>query len=525
MFLRRSVDAKGERQVLLAVLGISALCLSLVAIEPLGVDNAVLHSIGKDWALYGRVPYIGSWDNNFPGIMILHALEIYFLGTSAIAFRLFDVAVQLLFVAFFFRFLLRWLRPHTAGLAAVLYTLYYVAGGTYLYGQQDGYGMMAVLVGASLIIDRNVLPFPRMVASALVVGLSFLMRPTFLLYPGLLSIYLILDPNARIVARRIPVGLIYFILCLLPMAGLLSFYASQPNGLDAFYTSTIRFNLDLYTKLSGGSFWIEIVRTGLLLPMAVVGYFALKRHSEVSTISRRDALLELALVAGGLFVVVLMGKFWRYQFAPFFMALIPLSAMGIEVLAGFFEKSLVRHYVTIAALLLCSFVQYNPITPLSFTTALLQHRDPFAAAEIARRGDPGSGAAAEHHVLAYLNSPRNRRASIEICGFDPFLRTDLDRLCVGPYVNFHSIAFRRNASMRDVMEPYTAYQRRWQDEYARLLKEISPDLLVIGRYQPFWYVRDIGRDMIDKIAPLQTFIRSNYRLDTVIGSYEILSRK
>lgn len=510
---------------MLAVLGISALCLSLVVIEPLGVDNAVLHSIGKDWALYGRIPYLGSWDNNFPGIMILHAIEILLLGPSAIAFRLFDVAIQLLFVAFYYRLLLRWLSPHVAGLAAVLYILYYVAGGTYLYGQQDGYGMMAVLVGASLIIGERAPTLPRVLSSALVVGLSFLMRPTFLLYPGLLSIYLILDPNARIVARRIPVGLIYFVLSLLPMTGLLAFYASLPNGLDAFFTSTIRFNLDLYTKLSGGSFWIEVARTGLLIPFAAVGMFVQHRKRGTTDLSRRDGLLELALLGGGLFIVLLMGKFWRYQFAPFFIVLIPLSALGIETVRQYFTRPVPRHYVTVASLLLCSFIQYNPLGPLAFLTGAIQHQNPFAAAVQAKRSDPGSGAIAEQRTLAYLNSESNRHASIEICAFDPYLRADLDRPCVGPYVNFHSIAFRTNASMRDTTEPYTDYQRRWQNAYSLLLQRSSPDLLVLGRQQRFWYIGDIGRDMIEKIALLRLFIRSSYRLDTTIGNYEVLKRR
>ena len=505
------------------VFGVSALSFILVLVEPLGADNAVLHSMALDFVERSKVPYIGSWDNNFPGIMLLHVLGIMMFGPSGLAFRIFDALIQLAFVGFFYRFLSRWLSTRTAAIAAILYSFYYVAGNTYLFGQQDGYGIMFVLAGTAFVIygeDRTEFSWISIIFGALVTGLSILMRPTFLLYPAIVSMYLLLDVNGKIQLRRFLRGALFFALSLLPIGILLLCYGMIPNGLTDFYNSTIRFNLDVYTKLAGGSFWIEIARTGLLVPFAVYAIVQIYRSRIQTPISIRHKRLYFALLFAGLFTVVLMGKFWRYQFAPFFIILIPLSAIGIEYITRRFASPLRKYYATVIALLLCSFVQYNPMAPLAFSLGLLTHHDPFESAAFARRIDSLTGAKPERAALEYLNRPENRNATIEICGFDPYLRLDLNRPVAGPYVTFHALAFRTDAT-NSGFPHYTEYQRTWQKSYVELLKQAKPKFIVLGRHQSFWYIHDVYDDCLRYLPGFDSTIMVNYRLDTTFGGFQI----
>ncbi len=512
---------------LFATLAISLALFVLVAIEPIGADNAVLHSMALDLTRYGRIPYLGTWDNNFPGIIFLHGIGILLFGESNLGFRIFDIVIQLAFIVFLYYFLLRWLRPHSAALASVLYAAYYVSGSTYLYGQQDGYGMMLVLIGASFLvgIDRSKKFWLRIGAAGFISGISVLMRPTFLLYLALLGFYLLWDENGKLKMKCVLHSVFLILSGLAPIALLLLFYAEIPNGLEAFYTSTIRFNLDLYTKLTGGSFGIEIYRSGLMIPLAVAGV-ALKGQYDDDIFSRvphkKDLLLFLSFIVTGLLVAVLMGKFWRYQFAPFYIVLIPFSAVGIERVIRRTKDELKQHFAMLACVLFSTFIGYNPIAPVAFSLGLLKHIDPFEAADEARRRNPLSGAKPEHALVDFLNRPQNRSATISFAGFDPYLRLDLARPFVGRFFNYHAIAFRTDRTNVGIPH-YTEYQREWQQVYLHNLETVEPRFIILGRHQPFWYIRDVYDDCLHFIPGFDHFFQSNYRYDTSFGGFQVYS--
>jgi hypothetical protein len=515
---------------LFTALAISLVLFLLLLIEPLGSGNAVLHSMALDLVRYGRLPYIGTWDNNFPGIVLLQAVGIMLLGESNVSFRIFDILIQLFFVTFLFKFLSRWLKPHAAALTAVFYAAYYIGGDTYLYGQQDGYGMMMVLVGASMILSRKnvmVASLVRISIGGSITGFSLLMRPTFLLFIGILGVYIFLRTDIPSIISRISRLFLFSAFALLPMAAFLFYYSTIPGGLETFYNSTIRFNLDLYTKLGGASFWIEIFRSGLMIPLAVAA-IALKdiKRSEIFRImpSKKDIGLFMALVVAGLFIVIFMGKYWRYHFAPFYIALILFSAVGVERLMLRMNEELRRHYVMVGCILLSTFIAYNPITPIAFALGLLEHSDPFQKADEVRRPDPLYGAKPEWALLAYLEKPENRSGAIEYCGFDPYLRLDLHRPFVGRYTTFHALAFRTDAT--NIGPPhYTDYQRKWQADYIRLLEQAKPRFIILGRGMPFWYIRDIYTDCLHYVPGFDSLFFSEYRYDTAFGGFQVYHSK
>src|SRR5437879_2870220 len=93
-FLMLQLRLAGDKSLFVA-LAISLVLFSLVLVEPLGSAQAVLQSMALDLVRYGRIPYISSWDNNFPGIVFLHTIGIILLGESSIAFRIFVILIEL----------------------------------------------------------------------------------------------------------------------------------------------------------------------------------------------------------------------------------------------------------------------------------------------------------------------------------------------------------------------------------------------------------------------------------------------
>ncbi len=512
------------------MLGIALVLLIPIMTEPFGADNAVLHSMALDWVRISKVPYIGSWDNNFPGIIYVHALSILLFGPSDVGFRLFDILIELAFAGFLYRFLLRWLKPHTAALASVLYIAYYVSAGPDLYGKQDAYGMMAVLVGASFVLsaqDGGVRKWPSLIAGGIVSGIALLMRPTFLLYTGIIFLYIAWLAERRFSIRSISKALLFGTASLVPSLCVVAYYATIPDGLARVYDSVIRFNLNVYTNLGSTSkFWWELVRTGLMIPLALYAISSLKRFSAflARRATRNEQILYGVFIAGAIGIVVLMGKYYRYHLAPFFILVVPLTAVALELAISYARTEVRKHVAMLAAVFFCSFVAYNPTAPLAFSLGLLTHKNPFHAADAARRPDTLFGAKPELALRQYLELPGNRQGAIEICSFEPFLRYHLQlvRPIVGPYTTFHALAFRTDGT-RIGPPHYTAYQRVWQRTYLDTLRAAKPHFIILARNMPFWYIHDVYDDCLHYLPGFDSLLSASYRYDTTIGGFQVFS--
>ncbi len=512
-----------------AVLAISAVMLALVLVEPFGADNAVLHSMALDWVKQGKIPYIGSWDNNFPGIVYVHSLSIILFGPTDFGYRLFDLCIQLFFAGFLYQFLLRWLKPHTAALAAVIYIAYYVSASVDLYGKQDDYGMMAILVGVSMILPRAIGTQKKwigLVVGAAVCGISLLMRPTFLLFIGLICLAMFLGSDRRFAWSGLLPAITIFLSSLLPVGCVLLYYSSIPSGLMTIYNSTIRFNLDVYASLGTTSkFWWELLRTGLMIPLTV---YALSRaegtlSSVVRTPELRERVLYAAFVFSAVGVVVLMGKYYRYHLAPFFLLLSPLAAVGLEQAITFAATDLRRHFALLAGVFFCSFIGYNPTAPLAFSLGVMTKTDPFARADVARRPDPKFGAITEKELLDYLRLPNNREGAIEVCSFAPFLRYHLQREPAGPYITFHALAFRTDGTRMGAPH-YMPYQLQWQKDYMDSLVRVRPHFMILARKMPFWYIQDVYDDCLRYLPGFDSLLSTSYRYDTSFGGFQLYRR-
>jgi hypothetical protein len=497
--------------------------LSLILVQPLSSDNAVLQSIAYDWFYKASVPYLQAWDQTFPGIIFIHLASILLFGPTAVGFRVFDIFIHVAFVYALYGFLTRWLHPFTASLAIILYIAYYVAGGWYVYGRPDDYGMMTVIYGLAILLKKEHPSLRRVVLAGMVIGLSFVLRPTFLLYSGFAALFVLYRTQGSW-AHRMSHGAIAFLAALIPLALVVLFYSTKPNGVNELFTSTIRWNIDLYTGLGGLSLWPGVLRTGLLIPFAALGLFLPANPRIVHrTFAVDEKILWGATLLGTLFILILMGKYWPYQFPPLYLCIIPFSAIGLQGVRLQIATRWRRRAFTFFAILGCSFVAYNPGPLLAFGSAAFHEEDPFEAATAARMKDPSFAYQDQKAVLSYLNSADRAASSVEIwTTFKPWLRLALGTRPVGPYVTFHGILFR--TGIIDGEPTYTSYQRTWQQHYVHILENTPPQYLVVEENSQYWYLHDLYNDGFKYLPGLDSFFRSNYSSDTNFGNFHIYKR-
>src|ERR1700679_3354982 len=148
--------------------------LSLTFTFPFIEDNIPQAYIARR-LMHGELPYVGTWDQNYPGILAVHFLALI-IGPSAVAFHLVDVALQLLTVWMLYTIGNR-IEGKLAGLlAALLYTIYYVLNGADdLVGQKDVFAAIA-LAGLVMVLIKS--DYCALAGAGILAGIAVLIRPT-----------------------------------------------------------------------------------------------------------------------------------------------------------------------------------------------------------------------------------------------------------------------------------------------------------------------------------------------------------
>ena len=121
--------------------------LSLTLWYSFGMDQS-LYSYGAwVWTHYHLPPYLGVFDQNFPGIFIIHRLAFAIFGESIIGFRVFDLLVQLSSLTMIFYLSKRLSGSGVAGfLSGVFYGIYYFGLGNFDTGQREAYILWLFLI-------------------------------------------------------------------------------------------------------------------------------------------------------------------------------------------------------------------------------------------------------------------------------------------------------------------------------------------------------------------------------------------
>ena len=542
---------------LLAALAISAAMLTIVVISPLSTDDLIWHSITLDFYRFGKVPYLSSWDQNFPGIMLIHYLAILFFGEHDLGLRFLDVILQLGFAILFYKFCRIWLRGQIAAIAVVLYIFYYVSGRGSLYTERDVYGIMAIVTSLYVVLraargldhgQQSRTKLTMYMIAGLFGGYSILIRPTFGLACVLIAIFVQFAQNQNQGRRKrwMPV-LLYGCFCGLPMMAVLLFYISIPGGLQAFYLATIRFNLDVYSALRGTAPILTVLIIffwrGLLIPLVLLGWIALWWQSNGqalrTTLARRqpitifihrswtrsEGLLYWSLLLSFLLIAMIQQNYLAYHFAPFYLLLCPISAIGVawalEYIRGWFLRTV---FLVVLGSLYIFFMVGDRREISGFAQALFEGRNPFDAAYAHHHFSPSFGAVPEKAVIHYLSLPGNDTGAIEVCSFEPMLRAHMKRPMAGPYILPTAIALGTNVGSLGAPH-YTDYQVIWRHAYMDSLCSIHPKFIIFARNTVFWNLRDPYETYLHNLPGFDSLLQASYRYDTAFGCYQIFRKK
>jgi hypothetical protein len=509
----------------LSTLGICFGILLLIYFEPLSYDNAIYQQMAREIYQYHRLPYVATWDQNFPGIIYMHYLAIRLFGLADTSVRIIDILLQLGFCAVLYKLCRIWLNDHTSAFTTILYASFFVAGGQSVYFERDGYAAMCCITSFYLLVreyHNSLYRIGNFLLASLLTGYALILKPTALLYAVPIAVFILFHfLKEDSVSKRLFRLVAFAIIVLLPIALVLQFYSGLPGGLKALYLATIRYNLDIYAGGRSGmrEIALNLLRTGFLFPFAAYGAWLLYREKARIFLNPSFPKLShwyynIAIVIT-LSVVVIQGKFWQYQWMPFCIVVIPLAAIAIESIIQHAHRPVARHYALIGCIVLCSFIQMNPKSQASILFDITHRQPLFGDTYDFATLRPDFGVKAEHATLHYLDSIGVKNREVEICSIEPHLRLHFQHEALGAYGLLYPISQRTIGSTHNF--PLTSYQREWQRAYFDTLRLNQPRFIVVSLASDY-----SGVDTILHLIPgFDSFFSSQYYQDTEFGSYKI----
>lgn len=500
-----------DRQLLIASVGISALLLLKHLLVPLNPDNDTYHAMAWQLYKYGELPYLGSWDQNFPGVVYIHWLSIALFGNTALGFRALDALFHLANVFLLFAITRRLFDARAAALTGILYILYYTHDSFWLAGQRDGFAVTFVLLALWVHYQKWE---HRTITSGVFLGCATIIRPTFALF-GLAILFLEQAPVSGRIRQALQLSggaLAMWIVHFIP-------YALTHNGLREYYLATIRFTADLY----GGHAlpWSNL----LLWNRAQKIYFTILFVGAVVLLMQRRSLLPekqqirrslLLMLGASTLPVLIMRKFSIYHFDPVFTLLTPLCAyLLIETALAF------KRYRYVAFVMLVGIVAIR-MFPRHVVKDYFKGPSGGRLEYVYNRIDHDSlyGELAERELAAYIKQHTSPLDKIEMASIWPGVSWMAERQRASRFTTWYALAMTQHGKQ-------TAYQQQWQQEYVRSIREERPRYLIVARGPRSFLLapENEPRAMFFRIAGMSELVRGHYDPDTVIRGYDVYRLK
>jgi hypothetical protein len=479
---------------------------------PLNPDNDTYHAMAWQLYGYGQLPYLGSWDQNFPGIVYIHWLAITIFGNSAIGFRALDAIFHLANALLLFSLTRRWLDAKSAGVAAILYILYYTHDSFWLAGQRDGFAVTFVLLALWWFYEQKK---PRYFPIGLFLGAATVIRPTFALFG--LAILLLEPGNVKAFVRSA-----------LPLAGgallvwLLQFipYLLVEGGIREYYIATIRFTADLYGghALPWSTLLLWNRAQKIFFTILFVGAVALviqKRKLTPETKTLRPLLL---LFGASALPVLVMRKFSIYHYDPLFTLLTPVCAYLLIVTADLFRQY--RNVALAGLIVLVAFRLFprHVVKEYLFAPASAHSR----LGNVYDRIDQDTlyGEIGERELSQYLRNNTKPSDAIEIASIWPGAAWMAERRRASRFTTWYALAMTREGKQAE-------YQSQWQREYVDSIRSASPAIVVVARGPKSFLVSPENEpsQMFFQLPGMRVLMDSNYIFATSMRGFDIYRRK
>jgi hypothetical protein len=507
----------------------TAICLIIAAaillvelLFPLSWDNWVYQTMGWDLYAFGKLPYIGSWDVNFPGIVYLHALSIALLGPSDLSFRIFDFVIEATTCVLLYKLLVRWFHISFALIAAIIYPLLYVSLVWRVAGQRDAFAVFFLFAGLQLFFTalekRSVsLQDLRTIAAGFLISSSAIIRPTYALWT--ISVILAYVLTQRSFDRRLWGFLLGSGLAIM---ALFLPYLLSTDGLRDFYRFAFLFNLDIYSKYAQPNwvFWITLQQTGhIAAAFCVIGLLTLLvMHIRKSDwlprqIPRFAVVLYVLLLSSSIISIFTMHTFQADHFLPLLALLCPIISYAI------FAPMLLRRQTPAIVLAACimlylAFRLYPRNLVHHFQDAISSNRPTLEYMYDVIDDDSLTGRIAESEAVAYLKKADPKRKPVEvICYNRPYLRAEAGLESATRFTEILPLAMRTRENR------FTTYQQEWRTEFVDSLQTIRPQFLIFVDNLNHGYLPQGPFELANGISRFSALLSQNYYPDTVIRGF------
>jgi hypothetical protein len=496
-------------------LTICGILLSLTFAFPFIEDNIPQAYIAR-MLLHGELPYVGTWDQNYPGVLLAHLLALS-IGPSALAFHGIDIIFELGMVWILYRLASR-LGGNLAGiLAALFYTMYYVLNGADdLVGQKDVFAAIALAAAAWLLIRSN---YRALEFAGICAGIAVLIRPTYGLH------LLVLTAAVGFISGEHPIRrvLIFLAISSVPF-GLFCIAYAIVGHLSDFWNATFVFTTSVYNPgPRWGTLFLPVLYLGLIPLLAVLGAAILLR---IRT-TRREGLLLVGLLAASLGSALLLWGY-RYHWQPFFVFEQLLAAVGLAwlfrlLILPYLTREWIRTAALSTFLLMLLFFNFRGSTMSRLLRDVLRgnvtSREELYAHFSTTAFDPVSEMRLANYIKVNAR-PGDRMES--------FYTTVYPQYCADlkPANRF---ILTIPLLMHDARGGFTAMQRGWQKEYADSLLAVRPRWFLLSDPRDTSGIGEEGklpRQMLHETFPqIENMIHHTYHPDTTIGIWTLYERK
>jgi hypothetical protein len=474
--------------------------LSLTFLYPYSGDNALFAYI-TDLFLRGIPPYAGAWDHAFPGVMLVHIVQLTLLGKSTHALHAVDILIQLVALNSLYNLGRRHHLDAAGWSACVLYCIYYVTRGSNMIALTDGYVACVIVIALDLAYRKK--PY----AAALLFGLTIVFRPTY----GIICVMYVLWElySSRDIGRALTIGIVSSI----PAIILVTLFGASGH-FEAFFQSVWTYNVEVYNRYAGTEQFFEpITRYLLLFIPAALGFALLVR--------RWQSGMLIILALGSAIVALLLQIHAPYQYPPLAIILALMAGLGW----GMIGQQL--RWRTIAKLALVAAHVFFVFFYLRGTT-LKQAVSSFASGatllEAQAMFEPSMlwGIISQEQVANYLR--QNTSPDDRVQGLAP-----LYPMFMAGVLPSNRFIIPLGFGIRAEDGRLKHYQLGWRQEYIRDMDARPPKYYIIADSS------QDARPFLNGLMPHE-FIRQDfkeigewldrdYKLDTLIGSFFIYGRK
>ena len=116
------VISPGKRSTVVLAM-ISLFVLPAIIFYPFHADIDIQQVMAWNLYRFHGLPYLQSWDSNFPGAILFHACSIALFGNSELGLRTMDVLIQIASIVLLYKIGRFWLPRGPALFGSALYAL------------------------------------------------------------------------------------------------------------------------------------------------------------------------------------------------------------------------------------------------------------------------------------------------------------------------------------------------------------------------------------------------------------------